>query len=78
MAMIRSARGELIDTNLIAIKAQLAARPVPKPVADRLAEIEEREGLKPIEPPAPIMSVDLSEMLAAADEQVQETKRKSK
>jgi len=75
--MIRSARGEMIDTALHAIKAQLAQRPVPSPVAARQVEIAEREGksvaviLPPVVPAPevePVFTAELSEMMAAAAE----------
>lgn len=50
--LIRSARGDAVDFDLLAIKAQLAAKPVPKKVDERRAVIEEREGSKAPEPPA--------------------------
>lgn len=43
---IRSARGELIDFELLAIKAQLAAAPVPKTVEDRKTAIDIKDGVK--------------------------------
>ena len=43
---IRSARGDFVDFELLAIKAQLAAKPVPKKVDERRVAIEEREGNK--------------------------------
>jgi hypothetical protein len=57
---IRSARGVFVDFELLAIKAQLAAVPVPKPVLDRRVAIEEREGIKPLATPA------VDELLAVA------------
>ena len=59
---IRSARGDYIDFELLAIKAQLAAKPVPKKVDERRTAIEEREGTKPVESEA------VSELLALANE----------
>lgn len=52
MAQVRSARGEFVDFELLAIKAQLASVPVPKQVDDRRTIIEERDGAKPTESPA--------------------------
>lgn len=43
---IRSARGELIDFELIAIKQQLAAAPVPKVVEQRKQAIDEKDGVR--------------------------------
>lgn len=43
---VRSARGTIVDFQLMAIKAQLAARPAPAPVIQRKLTIEERDGVK--------------------------------
>jgi hypothetical protein len=43
---IRSARGELIDFELLAIKAQLAAAPVPRKVEERKLAINAKDGVK--------------------------------
>lgn len=59
MPTTRSARGDFIDFELLAIKAQLAANPVPALVEARRAVIEENEGVKPSA---------LTEMLAVATE----------
>jgi hypothetical protein len=58
----RSARGDFVDFELLAIKAQLAAKPVPKPVTERREAIEEREGVKPLPSPA------VDELFAIANE----------
>lgn len=57
---IRSAKGEVVDFELLAIKAQLAATPVPKSVAERKAAIDAKDGVKPA------VNAALSEMLTAA------------
>lgn len=44
--IVRSARGELIDFELLAIKAQLAAAPVPKVVEERKQAIDEKDGVR--------------------------------
>jgi hypothetical protein len=59
---IRSARGSHVDFELLAIKSQLAAKPVPKQVEERRAAIVEREGGTPEVPPA------VSELLSIAAE----------
>ena len=43
---IRSARGELIDFELLAIKQQLANAPVPKIVEQRKQAIDEKDGVR--------------------------------
>lgn len=42
----RSAKGDLIDFGLLAIKAQLAAAPAPKDVEQRKAAIDAKDGVK--------------------------------
>ena len=42
----RSAKGDLIDFELLAIKAQLAAAPKPKSVEQRKAAIDAKDGVK--------------------------------
>lgn len=44
----RSARGTFVDFELLAIKSQLAAKPIPKKVDDRRLAIEEKEGIKQV------------------------------
>lgn len=44
--LVRSARGEVVDFELLAIKAQLAATPVPKAVEQRKVAIDEKDGVK--------------------------------
>lgn len=44
---VRSARGEVVDFDLLAIKQQLAAQPTPISVSERRRFIDERDGLKP-------------------------------
>lgn len=68
---IRSARGSHVDFELLAIKSQLAAKPVPKPVEERRAAIEEREGGTPEVPPA------VSELLSIAAEAAAVSKSKA-
>lgn len=43
---IRSARGELIDFELLSIKQQLASAPVPKVVEQRKVAIDEKDGVR--------------------------------
>lgn len=44
--LIRSARGELIDFELLAIKQQLASAPKPKLVEQRQRAIDLKDGVK--------------------------------
>lgn len=46
----RSARGEIVDFDLIAIKQQLAMKPVPVGVDERRRFIDEKDGLKVKQP----------------------------
>jgi hypothetical protein len=69
----RSARGEIVDFDLLAIKQQLAATPVPVSVDARRKFIDEKDGLKaktatPI-PDALTMAVEAAE----ASEQAAQT-----
>ncbi len=43
---VRSARGEIVDFELLAIKAQLASTPVTKAVEDRKKAIDQKDGVK--------------------------------
>ena len=62
--IVRSARGELIDFELLAIKQQLAAAPVPKVVEQRKAAIDAKDGVKTDVAP----DLDLNDMLAVGAE----------
>jgi len=46
MRKARSARGELVDFDLLAIKQQLATSPVPVGVDDRRRFIDEKDGIR--------------------------------
>lgn len=43
---IRSAKGDLVNFELLAIKSQLASAPVPKKVEERIQAIEEKDGVR--------------------------------
>jgi len=66
---VRSARGELIDFELLAIKAQLAAAPVPKKVEDRKVAIDAKDGVKTSVAP----DLAASEMFAVSSEAAAES-----
>ena len=56
--LVRSARGEVVDFELLAIKQQLAATPVPKAVEQRKAAIDEKDGVKSsVQPDLDILAV---------------------
>lgn len=59
----RSARGEIIDFDLLAIKQQLAVTPVPVGVDQRRKFIDEKDGIKtkPALPEAMLMAVEAAE-----------------
>ena len=44
--LVRSARGEYVDFELLAIKAQLATAPVPRKVEERKLAIDAKDGVK--------------------------------
>lgn len=74
--LVRSARGELVDFELLAIKAQLAAAPVPKKVEERKAAIAEKDGEKPdVKPDLDILAVAQQAAQASAG-QARQLKRK--
>lgn len=62
--LVRSARGEVVDFELLAIKAQLAAAPVPRSVEERKAAIDEKDGVKTTVTP----DLDILEVAKAAAE----------
>ena len=66
----RSARGEIIDFDLLAIKQQLATAPVPVGVSARRKFIDEKDGIrtKQVQPIASALSIaiDGAEESAAA------------
>lgn len=56
--LVRSARGDLVDFELLAIKAQLASTPVPRPVEERKQAIDARDGVKTdVQPDVDILAV---------------------
>ena len=46
---VRSARGEIVDFELLAIKQQLASAPVPKLVAERKRVIDSKGESQPVQ-----------------------------
>lgn len=69
----KSARGEMVDFDLLSIKQHLAATPVPVSVQNRRKFIDERDGLKSREnfivpPPSLAAEEDLGDPLALASE----------
>lgn len=63
----RSARGDLVDFDLLAIKHQLATKPVPVGVDQRRKFIDEKDGIKTREV-APALPDALSMALSAVQE----------
>jgi len=73
--LIRSARGELIDFELLAIKQQLASAPKPKAVEQRQAAIDLKDGVKSdLVPEVDFMAI--SAEAAAESGQAKQLKRK--
>lgn len=73
--LIRSARGELIDFELLAIKQQLASAPVPRVVEERKRAINIKDGAKSdIVPDLDFLAI--AEEAAAASGQAKQIKKK--
>jgi len=73
--LIRSARGELIDFEMLAIKQQLASAPVPKAVEQRKQAIDAKDGVKSsVAPDIDFLAV--SNEAAAASGKAKQLKRK--
>ena len=73
--LVRSARGELIDFELLAIKQQLASAPVPKAVEQRKKAINLKDGVKSdVKPDVDFLKPSLE--AAAASGQAKQIKRK--
>lgn len=70
----RSARGVTVDFELLAIKSQLAAKPVPRSVDERRLAIEEKEGGRSTSAPPPAVA----ELLKAAEATTKKTAPKRK
>jgi hypothetical protein len=73
----RSARGQVVDFDLLAIKQQLATQPGPVGVNQRRKFIDEKDGIKHrnqenyiVPPPATAPSTELPSALAVAAEAV--------
>lgn len=82
-----SARGELVDFDLLAIKQQLATTPVPVSVNERRKFIDEKDGIKTkevIAPEAPALpsalniAIEAAAESAAAETVVESSTKKSK
>lgn len=74
--LVRSARGEIVDFELLAIKAQLAAAPVPKKVEERKATIDEKDGVKTdVAPDIDILAIS-KEAAEASAARARQAKRK--
>ena len=70
----RSARGNVVDFDLLAIKEQLAAKPVPVGVNERRRFIDEKDGLKsrakaPAVPDALKVAAEAAQTSAEAEEE---------
>lgn len=69
----RSARGELVDFDLLAIKQQLATTPVPVGVNQRRKFIDEKDGLKTKQVSIEQTQDDLPDALNMAFQSVQQS-----
>lgn len=79
--LIRSAKGDMVDFELLAIKQQLASAPVPKVVEDRKLAIDIKDGAKvqEPEPTAELLDADylaVSKEAADSSGQAKQLKRK--
>mgnify|MGYP003582219939 CR=1 FL=1 len=80
MPQVRSARGDVVDFQLLQIKQQLAAAPAPKTVDERRRFIDEKDGVRTVkEVEQPVEQVDaLALALEAADTSEKAAAKKSK
>lgn len=66
--LTRSARGDLIDFELLAIKQQLASAPVPKTVEQRKQAIDEKDGVRTdVVPDVDFLAASVEAANASAD-----------
>ncbi len=63
---VRTARGDLVDFDLLAIKQQLAIAPVPVGVDERRKFIDEKDGIRVKQPQTIVGALAISQ--AAAEE----------
>lgn len=68
MPTVRSARGDVVNFELIAIKQQLASAPVPKQVEDRRRFIDEKDGVRTTKVEEPVETLVQADALALAQE----------
>lgn len=66
--IVRSARGQMVDFDLIAIANQLASAPPPVSVNDRRQFIDEKDGIKAKNAVAAIPDANVHEALKMATE----------
>jgi hypothetical protein len=64
----RSARGEIVDFDLLAIKQQLATAVVPVGVDDRRRFIDEKDGIRTKQIQSPVSALELGLGAAAESE----------
>lgn len=74
--LVRSAKGQVIDFELLAIKQQLANSPIPKVVEDRQHAIDLKDGVKTSIAPAADMLAAATEAAAASAATGRQLKRK--
>lgn len=81
MPQVRSARGDVVDFQLLQIKQQLAAAPVPKVVEERRRFIDEKDGVrttKPVEAEPVLVQADALALAQEAAEVSERAAKKSK
>lgn len=76
----RSARGEIVNFDLLSIKQQLATLPVPVGVDQRRKFVDEKDGVKTKAAPAPLPSAlslasESAQISAAAEAPVKQRKK---
>ena len=79
MSKVRSARGEVVDFQLLTIKQKLASAPAPASVEQRRRFIDEKDGVRTTKVVATEVASDaLSLGLAAAEESATAAPKKTK
>ena len=81
MPQVRSARGEVVNFELLQIKQQLASAPVPNAVEERRRFIDEKDGVRTkqtIEPTPTLQPTVQADALALAQEAVETSEKAAK
>lgn len=81
MPTVRSARGDVVNFELLMIKQQLASAPVPKQVEERRRFIDEKDGVrttKAVEEPEVVVQADALALAQEGAELSEKAAKKSK